>query len=69
MHEHSEIIRDLGVAPTFDPGHEIERRTQFLADYLRSTGARAYVLGISGGVDSLTAGLLSQAAVRQVGGA
>lgn len=69
MHEHSEIIRDLCVAPAFDIAHEIERRTQFLADYLQSTGARADVLGISGGVDSLTAGLLAQAAVRQVGGA
>lgn len=69
MHEHADIIRDLGVAPTFDPDHEIERRTEFLADYLRFTGAKAYVLGISGGVDSLTAGMLAQTAVRRAGNA
>ena len=69
MHEHADIIRDLGVAPSFDAGHEIERRIEFLADYMRFTGAKAYVLGISGGVDSLTAGLLAQAAVRRVSGA
>lgn len=66
MNEHADIIRDLGVAPTFDPDHEIERRTEFLVDYLRFTGAKAYVLGISGGIDSLTAGMLAQAAVRRV---
>ena len=69
MHEHADIIRDLGVAATFDPDHEIERRTEFLVDYLRFTGAKAYVLGISGGVDSLTAGMLAQAAVRRAGNA
>jgi NAD+ synthase len=38
----------------------------FLAELLRATGARALVLGISGGVDSLTAGCLSQRAVQRV---
>jgi NAD+ synthase len=66
MHEHADIIRDLGVSPKFELDHEIERRIEFLADYLRFTGAKAYVLGISGGVDSLTAALLAQAAVRRV---
>lgn len=69
MDEHAEIIRDLGVPPTFDPEHEMERRTEFLANYLHFTGAKAYVLGISGGVDSLTAGMLAQAAVRRAGSA
>lgn len=58
------IARDLGVAATFDVATEIERRTAFLADYLISTGARCLVLGISGGVDSLLAGCLSQRAVE-----
>jgi NAD+ synthase len=66
MNELLGIIRDLGVAPIFDAGNEIERRTEFLVDYMRFTGARAYVLGISGGVDSLTAGMLAQAAVGRV---
>jgi NAD+ synthase len=41
-------------------------RTQFLSGYLLSAKMRAYVLGISGGVDSLLAGLLAQRAVRRV---
>ena len=56
----------LGVADAFDAQAEIERRVDFLAELLRSTGARALVLGISGGVDSLTAGCLSQRAVERV---
>ena len=32
MHEHADIIRDLGVAPKFDADDEIERRIEFLAD-------------------------------------
>lgn len=66
MHEHADIISELGVAPTFDADTEIKRRTEFLENYLRFTGAKAYVLGISGGVDSLTAGLLAQSASKRV---
>lgn len=66
--EHKRIIDELGVATTFDPEHEKERRVAFLTDYLRSSGSKAYVLGISGGVDSLTAGLLAQEAVRRLRG-
>ncbi|CAN7208740.1 ammonia-dependent NAD(+) synthetase [Variovorax paradoxus] len=61
-----EIIAALHVAPVFDAAEEIERRTAFLADYLRGTGLRALVLGISGGVDSLTAGCLAQRAVEKL---
>ena len=61
-----EIIAALHVAPVFDAAAEIERRTGFLADYLRSTGLRALVLGISGGVDSLAAGCLAQRAVEKL---
>ena len=56
----------LGVADTFDVQGELERRVDFLAELLRTTGARALVLGISGGVDSLTAGCLAQRAVARV---
>jgi NAD+ synthase len=56
----------LGVADAFDAQAEIERRVEFLAELLRAAGARALVLGISGGVDSLTAGCLSQRAVERV---
>jgi NAD+ synthase len=60
------IIAELDVHPDFDAGQEIERRVEFLADKLRTTGARGYVLGISGGVDSSTAGRLCQLAVERV---
>ncbi|MEW2527460.1 ammonia-dependent NAD(+) synthetase [Streptomyces sp. NPDC047071] len=61
-----EIARDLQVSPTFEAEQEIERRVAFLADQLTSTGLRSLVLGISGGVDSTTAGRLCQLAVERV---
>ncbi|MEV5569477.1 ammonia-dependent NAD(+) synthetase [Spirillospora sp. NPDC052269] len=60
-----EIARELEVAGTFDAGHEIERRVAFLAERLTSTGLSSLVLGISGGVDSTTAGRLCQLAVER----
>lgn len=54
-----QILQELGVSQLFDPAVEANHRIAFLADYLRQTGARAYVLGISGGIDSTTAGLLA----------
>lgn len=56
---------------TFDAAAEAERRIGFLASYLQDTGLKGYVLGISGGVDSSTAGRLAQLAcerVREAGG-
>lgn len=60
-----EISAALGVVPDIDPAAEIERRVQFLVDYLRATGARGYVLGISGGQDSTLAGRLAQLAAER----
>ncbi|MER7957102.1 ammonia-dependent NAD(+) synthetase [Streptomyces sp. NPDC096030] len=60
-----QIARELEVSPTFDPLVEIERRVAFLAERLTSTGLRSLVLGISGGVDSTTAGRLCQLAVER----
>lgn len=51
---------------TFDAGAQVDLRVGFLADYLRQAGASGYVLGISGGVDSLTAGRLAQLACERV---
>jgi NAD+ synthase len=62
----NQISEDLGVRPDVDPETEVERRVAFLADYLRTTGARGYVLGISGGQDSTLAGRLAQLAVERV---
>ncbi|KQX61236.1 ammonia-dependent NAD(+) synthetase [Streptomyces sp. Root1310] len=60
-----EIARELEVAETFEAGAEIERRVAFLAERLTSTGLSSLVLGISGGVDSTTAGRLCQLAVQR----
>ncbi|SDD39200.1 ammonia-dependent NAD(+) synthetase [Auraticoccus monumenti] len=61
-----EIRVALDVQPTIDPGTEVERRTAFLADYVRATGTKGFVLGISGGQDSTLAGALAQRAVESL---
>lgn len=60
-----EIALALGVQPEIDPTAEIDRRVQFLVDYLTATGTRGFVLGISGGQDSTLAGRLAQLAVER----
>lgn len=60
------IQHELGVKSTIDAEEEIGERVAFLADYLHSSPAEGYVLGISGGQDSTLAGKLAQLAVRQV---
>ncbi|MFZ1458637.1 MAG: ammonia-dependent NAD(+) synthetase [Candidatus Saccharimonadales bacterium] len=60
----SAIIAELGVQPSIEPLHEFERRVDFLAAYLAHTGLRGFTLGISGGQDSLLAGLIAQRAVE-----
>ncbi|MGJ7042659.1 ammonia-dependent NAD(+) synthetase (plasmid) [Shinella sumterensis] len=66
LHQQADIIHALGVAPSFDAAAETERRIAFLADYLRTRALRAFVLGISGGVDSLTAAILAQTASNRL---
>ena len=53
------IVAEMGVQPDIDPAAEAERRVAFLSEYLAATGARGYVLGISGGLDSTLAGRLA----------
>ncbi|MCQ9617471.1 ammonia-dependent NAD(+) synthetase [Paenalcaligenes niemegkensis] len=60
------IISEFNVKPTIDPLHEVAKRVDYLASYLRNSGGRAMVLGISGGVDSLVAGSLAQRAAEQL---
>ncbi|WP_018180841.1 ammonia-dependent NAD(+) synthetase [Jongsikchunia kroppenstedtii] len=62
----SQIIAELDVQPTVDPDTEIRRRVDFLKDYLRATGTKGYVLGISGGQDSTLAGKLCQLAAEEL---
>nr|WP_157312418.1 ammonia-dependent NAD(+) synthetase [Microbacterium sp. MAH-37] len=61
-----QIAEALGVKPEIDPRTEIEARIGFLADYLAATGAKGFVLGISGGQDSTLAGRLAQLAVERI---
>ncbi|MGF6659787.1 NAD+ synthase [Paraburkholderia atlantica] len=60
------VTDELGVERNFDVDSERERRIAFLGDYLASQGLHTYVLGISGGVDSSTAGRLAQLAVERL---
>jgi len=61
-----EIIRDLGVKSNFDVAREASRRRAFLKSYLLRSGLHNLVLGISGGVDSTTAGILAQQSVKEL---
>ena len=60
------IAADLDVQPTIDPEQEVARRVGFLRDYLTTTGAKGYVLAVSGGQDSTLAGRLTQLAVESL---
>jgi NAD+ synthase len=62
----AQIVKEFGVKPTIDVNLEINNRVEFLATYLRGSGQRSYVLGISGGVDSSTAGRLAQISVEKL---
>lgn len=64
----SNIINSLGTKPFIDPEQEVRRRVDFLAAYLEKTGAKGFVLGISGGQDSTLGGKLAQMAVDRVEG-
>jgi NAD+ synthase len=63
-----EIAAALNVCAPFDGAAaiqaEIDRRVAFIQQCLRESGLKTLVLGISGGVDSTTAGLLAQRAVE-----
>lgn len=65
-----EIAEQLKVQPPFADDQalqaEVARRLTFIQDCLVNSGLKTLVLGISGGVDSLTAGLLAQRAVREL---
>lgn len=64
--EQRSIATTLGVNADFDAALEVSRRIGFLSEYLQKASGRTFVLGISGGVDSLAAGLLAQAAVTKL---
>lgn len=61
----AQIIQELGVSARVDPRREIEKRVEFLEQYLEASHAAGFVLGISGGQDSTLAGRLCQLAVER----
>ncbi|WP_322981518.1 ammonia-dependent NAD(+) synthetase [Pseudomonas sp. C11] len=66
----AEIAAALDVVPPFADDAaliaEIERRKRFIKHTLKQSGLKVLVLGISGGVDSLTAGRLAQLSVEEL---
>ncbi|MCT9870531.1 ammonia-dependent NAD(+) synthetase [Paenarthrobacter aurescens] len=60
------IIEEMGVQPRINPAEEIRKRVAFLKDYVKATGTKGFVLGISGGIDSSLAGRLAQLAVEEL---
>jgi NAD+ synthase len=61
-----QILSELGVRATIEPAAEIRQRVGFLKDFLRSTPATGFVLGISGGQDSTLTGRLCQLAAEEL---
>ncbi|WP_436774358.1 ammonia-dependent NAD(+) synthetase [Yinghuangia sp. YIM S09857] len=61
-----QIAAELGVRATIVPKVEIRQRVDFLKAYLRSTPAKGFVLGISGGQDSTLTGRLCQLACEEL---
>ncbi|MFC7431862.1 MULTISPECIES: ammonia-dependent NAD(+) synthetase [unclassified Agrococcus] len=60
------IAAALHVEHPIDVDEQIERRVAFLHDYALASGARGFVLGISGGQDSTLAGRLCSLAVERL---
>lgn len=60
------IIETLGAKATINPAEEIRMRVNFLKTFLKTSGAKGFVLGISGGQDSSLAGRLCQLAVEEI---
>ena len=63
-----EIIKEFGVKPVINVEEEVERRVQWLIDYLSNNPfANGYLLGISGGIDSAVAAALCKVACNKCG--
>ena len=63
-----EILDLHGVTPTeqFNVKTAIEQRVEYLKNFIKHSGLKGFVLGISGGVDSSTTGKLCQMACEQL---
>ncbi|UOF91319.1 ammonia-dependent NAD(+) synthetase [Fodinisporobacter ferrooxydans] len=65
-HLQKQIIETLGVQPKIDPKAEIRKRVDLLKGYVKKTGLKGYVLGLSGGQDSTLSGKLAQLAIDEL---
>lgn len=61
-----EIISQMQVLPSIDSQFEINRRRNFIANFLKQSPCKTLVLGISGGIDSTVCGRLAQLAIEQL---
>jgi NAD+ synthase len=61
-----QILQEMRVLVTINEEMEIKRRINFIKEKLQQADCHTLVLGISGGVDSSTAGRLCQLAVEQL---
>ncbi|MBZ5751988.1 ammonia-dependent NAD(+) synthetase [Metabacillus rhizolycopersici] len=61
-----QIMSELHVKESINPKQEIQTRITFLKEYVKKTGAKGFVLGISGGQDSTLTGRLAQLAVEEL---
>ncbi len=59
----AQILQEMKVLAAIEPAFEVQRRVAFIQGKLKQARCKALVLGISGGVDSSTAGRLCQLAV------
>lgn len=64
----AEIMNTLGVISTseFNPEKAVRGRIDYLKNFIKTTGLKGFVLGISGGVDSSTVGRLAQLACEEL---
>lgn len=64
----AQILSEFSVVPTesFSVIDAIVKRVDYLKNFLKATGMKAYVLGISGGVDSTAVGRLAQLACQEL---
>lgn len=64
----AESLEEFGVVPTesFNVKSAIRDRIDYLKSFVKNTGLKGFVLGISGGVDSSTAGRLCQLACEEL---
>lgn len=59
----AQILQEMKVLAAIEPAFEVQRRVAFIQAKLKQARCKALVLGISGGVDSSTAGRLCQLSV------